>query len=375
MEHLLYDDLAQKTTKISCEENTLNLKTVTGGKTKTADKSYPSVEACRKEFFKKEWELLKKGAIMRNPAAGAGEPAVHIFIGGGYTGCLSFAATPNGTFVYQAGSNGREMGTQDKLLCISPDGRITSELLLPGLLPWEICYDAKLDNFLIDLDHYIYQYDFTSATFTKLTHELKMPASFATIGNGTWAYATHPFYYIKSGNGQPKEFKLDVAFVKGSIPLCASLSPDGEILALNNSEGTIQLIDTNTTGVTTTIQGDFGRVEQILWTKDSKQIIVHSLRASNAIRFFDSATGSEMLHQTLTLPTYTQDINDCCINADNTLLVCLQRTTAFVFDFNTKSLLYEFPVYHCVKTAQVRFIDGKQVGVRTDYGCFSIYHL
>jgi WD40 repeat protein len=375
MQHLLCDDLAQKTTKINCEENTLNLETVTGGKTKLAGKSYPSVEVCRKEFFKKEWELLKKGAVMRNPVGDAGEPTVHIFIGGGYTGCLSFAATPQGTFVYQASSNGREMGTQDKLLCISPDGGITSELLLPGLLPWEICYDAKLDSFLIDLDHYVYQYDFTSATFTKLTDELKMPASFVTIGAGTWAYATHPNYYIKRVNGQPKEMKLDVAFVKGSIPLCASLSPDGEILALNNSEGTIRLIDTNITEVTNTIQGDFGRVEQILWTKDSKQFILHSLSASNAIRFFDSATGAEMLDQTLTLPTYTQDINDCCINAENTLLVCLQRTKAFVFDFNTKSFLYEFPIYHCVKTARVRFIDNKQVGVRTDYGCFSIYQL
>ncbi len=375
MQHLLYEDLTQKTTKISCEENTLNLETVTGGKTRLAGKSYPSVEACRKEFFKKEWELLKKGAIMRNPDAGAGEPTVHIFIGGGYTGCLSFAATSAGIYVYQAGSNGREMGTQDKLLCISPDGRIKSELVLPGLLPWEICYDGKLDNLLIDLDHYVYQYDFTSATFTKLTHELKMPASFATIGSDTWAYATHPHYYIKSGNRQSKEMKLEVAFVKGSIPLCASLSPDGEILALNSNEGAIQLIDTKTTEVINTIQGDFGRVEQILWTKDSKQFIVHYLSANNAIRFFDRASGEAMTDQTLVLPTYTQDINDCCINADNTLLVCLQRTTAFVFDFNTKSFLYEFPIYHCVKTAQVRFIDGKQVGVRSDYGCFSIYQL
>jgi hypothetical protein len=291
MQHLLYDDLTQKTTKISCKENTLNLETVTGGKTKLAGKDYPSVEACRKEFFKKEWELLKKGAIMRNPDAGAGEPTVHIFIGGGYTGCLSFTQTPKGIFVYQANSNGREMGTQDKLLCVSPDGHITSELLLPGLLPWKICYDAKLDNFLVDLDHYIYQYDFNSATFTKLTHELKMPASFASIGSDTWAYATHPHYYIKGDNGQAKEMKLDVAIIKGSIPLYAELSPDGGMLALNNSEGAIQLIDTKTTEVTTTIQSDFSRVEQILWTKDSKQVIVHSLSASKAIRFLIALPG------------------------------------------------------------------------------------
>ena len=159
------------------------------------------------------------------------------------------------------------------------------------------------------------------------------------------------------------------------MQLPSSLSPDGEALALHNSEGEITLIDTVTNDTISILQSDFGRVEQILWTKDSKQVLVHSLTGAKSLRFFDRSTGTEANYKGLTLPTYTQDISDCCINADNTLLVCLQRTHAYVFDFKTKTFLYTFSIQHCVKTSKVKFITEKSIGVRTDYGCFSIYKL
>ncbi|WP_374951060.1 hypothetical protein [Mucilaginibacter sp.] len=203
-----------------------------------------------------------------------------------------------------------------------------------------------------------------------------MPASFATLAPGTWAYASHPFYYISPAPySQRSEFSLEATIIKGSIPLCASLSPDGQLLALHNEEGKVTLLSTADNRVVKQLEGDFGRVEQLIWTKDSSQIILHKIYGSSRLYFYEIATGNQILYEGLVLPHYSQDITDCCLNANNCLLVCTQRTYAFVFDFITKTFLYEFSLYHCVKTAQIKFIDERTLGVRTDYGCFSLYCL
>ncbi|SFW84024.1 hypothetical protein [Chitinophaga sancti] len=362
MQHLIFDNNSGKSITLTCEETTLITETNTAGKVKTASKSFADHKEAVTQFLKKEWELLKKGAVMKAPTAALGHPLLHIYLGKGYTGCLSFAATPHGVYVYRPGDEQR-----DELVRITADGNIAEVLILPGLLAWEICYDAQRNMMLLDLDHYIYQYDFSA--FTQLTHGLDKPASFASIGGDTWAYATHPAYYINS-----KKFPLDVEFVNGSIPFCAKLSPDGKLLALHHKVGEIQVISTEDDSVVNTLRGDFKIAEQLLWTRDSSQIIVHELYGG--IRFFEMVTGDEVSEEGLMIPeAYSKDVGDCCLNEENSLLVCVQRTRGYVFDFVKKEFLYEFPLQHCVKRAQVRFMDDKTVGVRTDYGCFSIYRV
>lgn len=376
MQHQLFDAEAEKTITLTCSDNTLITETNTGGKSKTSSKAFADNAEAIKQFFKKEWELLKKGAVLKAQTATAGHPLLHLFAGSGYTGCLSFAATPHGLYVYRPGGSGNSMGTQDELLRITEDGSIAEVLTLPGVLPWEICYDTQRNQLLMDLDHYIYQYDFVTASFTRLTHKLDKPASFAAVAAGTWAYATDPHYYISQAPHHHRiEAPLNAIIIKGSIPLCAALSPDGQLLALHHQENEIKVINTADNSIVNTLQGDFGRAEQLLWTKDNSQLIVQELYDGSQLHFFELATGEEVNYESLALPGYSQDISGCCINADNSLLVCRQRTEAFVFDFAAKTFLYSFPLHHCVKTAQIQFVDERILGVRTDYGCFSLYQL
>lgn len=363
MQHLIFDDKGGKTITLSCEETTLTTETNTDGKVKRNSKSFADHKEAITQFLKKEWELLKKGGVMKAQEAALGHPLLHIYIGGGYTGCLSFVSTPHGIYVYKAGDEKR-----DELLRITADGVIAEVLTMPRLLAWEICYDAQRNQLLLDLDHYIYQYDFETASFTALTDTLDKPASFATVGGHVWAYGTHPVYYIGD-----RAFPLEANFINGSIPMCGSLSPDGRLLALHYREGEIQFISTVDYSLVNTIKGDFRIAEQLLWTRDSGRLIVHEVYGG--IRFYEMGTGEEVSEEGLVIPGYSKDVSDCCLNADNSLLVCTQRTRAYVFDFVKKEFLYEFPLAHCVKRAQVRFVDDKVVGVRTDYGCFSIYRV
>ncbi|RZM26999.1 MAG: hypothetical protein EOO88_14945 [Pedobacter sp.] len=374
--HKLIDRQTGKITTLYCEGNTLIVVTDTGGKTRLVSKTFADQTAAAQQLVKKEWELLKKGAVMKADTTQAGDTLLHVYIGAGYTGCLSFVATPHGTFVYRPGGNGKVMGLQDELVCIDQDGNITRTLTLPGLLPWRVRYDTQSDQLLLDLDHYIFTYDFATDAFTKLTHQLNLPASFATIAAGTWAYASHPFYYIsQSPSSDRAEFALEANIIKGSIPMRASLSPDGKLLALHNVEGKVTLLRTADNSVVMELQGDFGIAEQLIWTKDGKQVIVLNIRGTSRLHIFEIATGNVVTYPGLALPGYAQDVSDCCLNASNTLLVVTQRIHAFVFDFVNKKFLYQFVLSHCVKTAEINFVDKQTLGVRTDYGCFSLYRL
>jgi hypothetical protein len=148
---LLYDN---KITTLSLQGSTVEIQTNTAGKIKTSSKVYATEADALQQLMKKEWELLKKGAVLRSQDAKSGEPLLHLFTGSGYTGCLSFVATPQGIYVYRASGSGGTLGSQDELLRINHLGEILEVVTLPGVLPWEICYDADANQLLLDLDHY-----------------------------------------------------------------------------------------------------------------------------------------------------------------------------------------------------------------------------
>jgi hypothetical protein len=363
MQHLLFDDRTGKTVSLTCEEQTVT--SVSNGR--TTSKSFEDPGEAVKQFLKKEWDLLKKGAVMRAATAALGHPLLHLYIAKGYTGALSFAATPHGVYVYRPAED-----FKDEMVRVTEDGVMAEILVLPKPLAWEMWYDAQENQLLLDLDHYIYAYDLASAAFQRLTDTMDQPASFVSVAGGVRAYGTHPVYYISQ---EPQAFPLDVKIINGSIALCAALSPDGKWLALHNEEGVVKLINTTDHNDVNVITGDFGKVEQLLWTRDGSQLLVREWAAQSRLRVFGIATGEEVSYEGLQLPTFSQYLTDCCLSPDNALLVCSQRTHAYVFDFVNKTFLYSFPLQHVVKRAHIRFVDERKLGVRTDYGCFSIYQL
>ncbi|ACU61720.1 WD40 repeat domain-containing protein [Chitinophaga pinensis] len=372
MQHILSDIQTGKETILRCDDTTFTTETNTGGKIKTTSKPAADAAAARQLFFKKEWELLKKGAVLQADHATEGDVLLHLFIGGAYTGCLSFEATHQGIYVYRSG--GTEIGLQEELLRIDKQGVINEVIALPKVLPWEICYDTSANQLLLDLDHYAYEYDLGTGVFKQLTDHLQQPASFVSVAAGTWAYATHPHFYMQGArDGKRIETAFEVKIINGTIPFCGSLSPDGKLLALHNREHQVDLIDTSAGKLVNTLELPFGMAEQLTWTRDGSELVVHE-RYSH-LHFFNVATGKEVFYEGLVIPAYTKDVRNFCFSEDQSLLVCQQRTTSFVFDFINKQFLYSFPIQHCVKSAKIKFIDTKKLGVRTDYGCFSIYAL
>jgi len=53
-------------------------------------------------------------------------------------------------------------------------------------------------------------------------------------------------------------------------------------------------------------------------------------------------------------------------------LILSQGNWVYIYDYQNKKYLDSFKIEHAVKTISIKFIDD-DLGVRTDYGCFSLY--
>jgi len=56
---------------------------IKNGKTRQTQKEFESAGEAQKACVKKEWESLKKGYVLQNSDAKAGEASLHVYIGGG----------------------------------------------------------------------------------------------------------------------------------------------------------------------------------------------------------------------------------------------------------------------------------------------------
>lgn len=350
--------------------STLSTTTTTQGKSRETKKAFASAAVAQQEFFKKEWGLLKKGYLLRQAAATPGQPALHAFIGGGYSGCLTVEPAGDHLAVYQCGSLDLP-DPHDFLLLMDRQGTIHERIRLPKVLPWHACYDAVSRSLLLDLDHFIYLYDLTTRTFRALTTKINQPASFAGLArNGSRAaYGSHPHVEVCDLKTGKVILARDVSseLIGGHSPqLCGALDESGKRLALCTRSGEIDLIDVATGSVVGQIQGDFEMIVQLDFAGD--WLLAREQYGKWALLCFDVTTQKPI--KPLSIGSGT--LRHFCLNADATRIAVLMGPQVTVFDLSTGQQLCQFPVEHCIKSCQAAFW-GDQLAIRTDYGCCSLY--
>ena len=109
---------------------------IKNGKTRQTQKEFVSIDEAQKACVKKEWESLKKGYVLQNTSAKAGEASLHVYIGGGYTGALAFASTEGELFVYKCGGYKEGGALDDFLIRLDANGAVKQQTPLPKPLAW-----------------------------------------------------------------------------------------------------------------------------------------------------------------------------------------------------------------------------------------------
>ena len=355
---------------------------IKNGKTRQRQKEFASAGEAQKACAKKEWESLKKGYVLQNAGAKAGEASLHVYIGGGYTGALAFAGAEGELFVYKCGGYKEGGALDDFLIRLDASGAVKQQTLLPKPLAWQA--ERAGEVLLLDLDHFIFKFDPSSGEFSDLSQGLSFKnskefTSFVCAAKDTAAFAMFgQIFTFRSGEISPlAEYKSEM---KSYTPiLCAALSSDGTRLALCYKQNEIKILSTTTSNafcgeILNEIKGGFGIFDKICFLADGS--VLGKERYAGKLVCLDTANGERL--NPAWLRGECAEADELCISADGLRLALINYDKACIINLKSGNLQLSFELSHVVKCCETKFerINGEEfLAVHTDYGCFSLYKI
>ena len=350
---------------------------IKNGKTRQTQKEFASAGEVQKACVKKEWESLKKGYVLQNANAKAGEASLHVYIGGGYTGALAFAGAGDDFFVYKCGGYKEGGALDDFLIRLDASGAVKQQILLPKPLAWQV--ERAGEVLLLDLDHFIFKFDPATGEFSDLSQWLSFKnskefTSFVCAAKDTAAFAMFGQIFTFRGDeiSPLSEYRSEM---KSYTPtLCAVLSDDGMRLALHCKQNEIKILNTLNGEILNEPRGDFGIFDKICFLADGS--LLGKERYTGKLVCLDAASGERLKHAWLQCECAEAD--EFCVSADGSRLALINYDKARIIDLKSGNLQLSFELSHVVKRCEAKFerINGEEfLAVRTDYGCFSLYKI
>ena len=350
---------------------------IKNGKSRQTQKEFASIDEAQKACVKKEWESLKKGYVLQNAGAKAGEASLHVYIGGGYTGALAFAGAEGELFVYKCGGYKEGGALDDFLIRLDASGAVKQETLLPKPLAWQA--ERAGEILLLDLDHFIFKFDPARGEFSDLSKDISFKnskefASFVCAAKDTAAFAMlGQILTLRGGEILPlAEYKSEIK--NYTSILCAALDADGTRLAFHCKQNEIKILSTLNGEILNEIKGDFGVFDKICFLADGS--VLGKERYTGKLVCLDTASGERL--KPAWLRGECAEADEFCISADGLRLTLINYDKAHVIDLKSGKLQLSFELSHVVKRCEAKFerINGEEfLAVRTDYGCFSLYKI
>ncbi len=356
---------------LSVEDKVLVCVSQKGGKTKQSKKEFVSETEAKKACVKKEWESLKKGFVLQDSEAKAGEPCLHVYIGGGYTGALSFAGLRDEIYVYKSGGQKDGGKPSDILVRLDRSGAIKEQTALPKPLAWHAEHVGE--NLLLDLDHEIYIFEPKEAKFREILAEQNVKknseiASFICAANNAAVFGMFGqiFTFCEGKISKLGEYKCST---KNHVPiLCAALSVDASMLAFCTKENELQILNAKNGEILSELRAEFGVLDKICFLDDETLLLRQYLE--NKLFCLDIKS-AKVTKQPWIKDEYLR-ASEFCVEAGK--LVVIDQSRGYAINLKSGNAMAEFTLDHVVKSCEAKFIDGK-LAVRTDYGCFSLYEI
>ena len=359
--------------RLSVEDKALVSVSLKSGKTKQSKKEFANEQEAKKACVKKEWESLKKGFILQDSEAKTGEASLHVYMGGGYTGALSFAGLRDEIYVYKSGGQKDGGKPSDILVRLDRSGAIKEQIALPKPLAWHAEHVGE--NLLLDLDHEIYIFEPKEAKFREILAEQNLKrnneiASFICASNGVAVFGMFGqiFTFCEGKISKIGEYKCSE---KSHVPiLCAALSADASMLVLCTKENELQILNAKNGEILSEVRADFGALDKICFLDDETLLVRRYLE--NKL-FCVDIKSAKVSKQPWIKDEYLR-ASEFCIDAVAGKLVVVDQSRAYAVDLQSGDVMSKFTLDHVVKSCEAKFIDGK-LAVRTDYGCFSLYEI
>ena len=262
---------------------------------------------------------------------------------------------------------------------LGADGAIKGDIILPKPLAWQA--ERAGEVLLLDLDHFIFKFDPATGEFSDLSQWLSFKnskefTSFVCAAKDTAAFAIFGQIFILR-DGEISLLTQYKAEMKSSTPIfCIALSADGSRLALCCKQNEIQILsalDGSCGKILSEIKGGSGILDKICFLPDGS--LLGKERHSDKLICLD-ADGSRLG------PAWLQgecaQASDFCLSEDGSRLAIISYGKAHIVDLKSANLTLSFELEHVVKRCEAKFENSngsKNLAVRTDYGCFSLYRV
>ena len=357
--------------RVSVEDKALVSVSQKGAKTKQSKKEFASETEAKKACVKKELESLKKGFVLQDSEAKAGEACLHVYIGGGYTGALSFASLRDEIYVYKCGGQKDGGMPSDLLVRLDKSGATKEQIALPKPLAWDI--QCAGENLLLDLDHEIYIFESKEVKFREILAEQNVKksseiASFICASNDVAVFGMFGqiFTFCEGRISKIGEYKCST---KSYVPiLCAALSADASMLALCTKENELQILNAKNGEILSELRAEFGVLDKICFLDENTLLLRQYLE--NKLFCLDIKS-AKVTKQPWIKDEYLR-VSEFCVETGK--LVVIDQSRGYAINLKSGNAMAEFTLDHVVKSCEAKFIDDK-LAVRTDYGCFSLYEI
>jgi hypothetical protein len=362
----LRDPESGQTWASQCEGEKVVVRSAKAGKERETAKVFDDSTAAARYAEKEEASRLRKGWILNDATAAAGQPRMHRLLQGPYTGAMTIEAIGERLLCNRSGDN------RDKLYVVDADARVLDTIEAPqDRLIWQARHMPDAGIVLLRADHQIMTLSLERRDFKALTPMNRTPVSFLSTSGSLASWYAEPDVVVCDVRDGRMLFRKAIAsqLYGGHSPqMSAQLSADGATLACCAQSGAITLFDVTSGQARGEIKGDFGMVDKMMFITDGRGLLAQERYGKWWLRCFDLDNMAEASDW----PKI--EIKDFDVEASGQRLAITERTWVEVYELARMRRLLRFNAEHTVKRSAVAFA-GKYLGVLTDLGCISLYAL
>jgi hypothetical protein len=371
-------DPAGKTWATRCDGPTVTVRAGVPGKEKESEKSHADAGAAIAHAQKEEWSRLKKGFVLATPEARAGEPRMHRYLGKGYTGAMPIADF-NGRLLCSrnlASDVHPQAAGRDQLVVIDAQAQETDAFEAPeNTMIWNAQPAPALDRLLMRADHGVRAWSPATRSFETVAADNRSPASFLSVAGTRAAWFAQPELVVRdlslpAGGNDLLRHEAQPQLHGGHTPqMEGALSPQG-VLAFCVQAGEVQFLDVAGGTARPSWKGDFEMIVKLCFTPDGRWLLAKEQYGRWGLHCFDMETAAPRADW----PALGDLANsDFALDPSGERLAVAHRGHIEVFEFATMKSLLRFAVDHVIKRCTIAWIGNDAIGVRTDYGCASLY--
>jgi hypothetical protein len=361
----LIDPATGKTWSTRCDGELVIVSNGLPGKEKHADKPKADPDTARAWAEQEEWARLKKGMVLVTPDAAPGDPRMHRYIGGAYTGALSIADVGGRILCCRSGDS-------QHLIFVDADGTIGAPIdLPPNRLAWEIVDAPALERALVLADDQVLGLSAQTNVFEALTESKLKPGHFLDAAGTRMAWYDAPDVVVRDVATGTELLRqtMEAQMYKGSVQMAGALSADGLTVACCAEEGEVKLFDV-ATAASRVWRGDFTQIDKLRFSSDGRWLVAKARYAGWGLHCYDLAADAPRAGWPDLGDLGNSDFG---IDPTGTRLAIAHRSTLAVYDLQTMALQLTCRIEHVVRRADIAWIGSDTIAARTDYACVSMY--